>query len=209
MANTSAIWQRAAHTTYQLPSPTCSTGVISRGLTANKNLRVFLEKVIRMDYQKNYQIQRAKGLCRKTGFLHSNNSCFISFYEWIYLLKVNLKTSQESLNNQINHYFSFKGLMTIPFRHLTGQSIGWRELGSSPPCSACLECLAWVAPGACWKERSTKPHDIHQDPIHPHLSRWVPWRWSIIFWCHSESLGVLLEGATEPLDAILWDWRNP
>jgi len=171
MANTSAIWQRAAHTTYQLPSPTCSTGVISRGLTANKNLRVFLEKVIRMDYQKNYQIQRAKGLCRKTGFLHSNNSCFISFYEWIYLLKVNLKTSQESLNNQINHYFSFKGLMTIPFRHLTGQSIGWRELGSSPPCSACLECLAWVAPGACWKERSTKPHDIHQDPIHPHLSR--------------------------------------
>ena len=37
--------------------------------------------------------------------------------------------------------------MTIPFRHLTGQSIGWRELGSSPPCSACLEHLAWVAPG--------------------------------------------------------------
>ena len=23
--------------------------------------------------------------------------------------------------------------MTIPFCHLTGQSIGWRELGSSPP----------------------------------------------------------------------------
>ena len=152
MANTSAIWRRAAHTTYQLSSPSCST---VRSLTPNKNLRVCLKKVRRMDYQqKNYEIKRARGLCRKTGFLHSNNSCFISFYEWIYLLKVNLKTSQESLNNQINHYFSFKGLMTIPFRHLTGQSIGWRELGSSPPCSACLECLAWVAPGACWKEWS-------------------------------------------------------
>jgi len=44
--------------------------------------------------------------------------------------------------------------MTIPFRHLTGQSVGWRELGSSPPCSACLELLAWVVPGACWKEWS-------------------------------------------------------
>ena len=35
----SAIWQRAAHTTYQLSSPSCSTGVISRGLTSNKNLK--------------------------------------------------------------------------------------------------------------------------------------------------------------------------
>ena len=42
--------------------------------------------------------------------------------------------------------------MMIPFHHLTGQSIGWRELGSSLPCSACLGLLAWVAPGDCWKE---------------------------------------------------------
>ena len=96
MANTSAIWQRAAHTTYQLSSPSCSTGVISRGLTPNKHLRGFAEKVRRMDYQhKNDQIKRARGLCRKTGFLHSNNSGFIPSCQWIYLLKVNLKTSQE------------------------------------------------------------------------------------------------------------------
>ena len=41
MANTSAIWQRAAHTTYQLSSPSCSTGVLSKGLTPNKNLSFF------------------------------------------------------------------------------------------------------------------------------------------------------------------------
>ena len=41
MANTSAIWQRAAHTTYQLSSPSCSTGVILKGLTPNTNLRFF------------------------------------------------------------------------------------------------------------------------------------------------------------------------
>ena len=64
MANTSAIWHRAAHTTYQLSSPTCSTGATSRGLTPNKNLQVFWKKVIRMDYlHKNDQIKRARGLC--------------------------------------------------------------------------------------------------------------------------------------------------
>ena len=84
MANTSAIWQRAAHTTYQLSSPSCSTGVISRGLTPNKNLRFVLEKVRRMDYQyKNDQIKRARGLCRKPGFLHYNNSSFVPSCEWI------------------------------------------------------------------------------------------------------------------------------
>ena len=104
-ANTSAIWQRAAHTTYQLSSPSCSTGVISRGLTPNKNLRVlFCKKVRKIDYQhKNDQIKRARGLCRKAGFLHSNNSGFIPSCQWIYLLKFHLKTSQKSLNNEINH----------------------------------------------------------------------------------------------------------
>ena len=168
----------SCNTTYELSSPSCSTGVISRGLTSNKIWLVLGENSEEWtSYQhKNEQIKRARGLCRKTGFLYSDNSSFIPSCEWTYLLIVNLKTSQESLNNEINHYFSFKELMTIPFRHLTGQSIGWRELGSSPPCSACLEHLAWVSPGACWKERSGAPDvrkslDVHQDPIHPHLSR--------------------------------------
>ena len=93
--------------------------------------------------------------------------------------------------------------MTIPFRHLTGQSIGWRELGSSPPRSAFLEPLEWVAPGACWKE-------------------WSAWGALTLIGEHLEDdessfevavfkgpLGVLLEGAAEPLDAIFGDWRNP
>ena len=41
MANTSAIWQKAAHTIYQLSSPSCSTGAISRGLTPNEICKVF------------------------------------------------------------------------------------------------------------------------------------------------------------------------
>ena len=76
-----------------------------------------------MDYQhKNDQIKSAKGLCRKTGFLHFNNSSFVPSCEWIYFFKV--KNLLKSLNNEINHYFIFKELMTIPFHHLTGQSIG-------------------------------------------------------------------------------------
>ena len=42
MANTSAIWQQAAHTTYQLSSPSCSTRAIQKSLTLNeKYLTVF------------------------------------------------------------------------------------------------------------------------------------------------------------------------
>jgi len=45
MANTSAIWQQAAHTTYQLSSPSCSTGTIQKSLTLNKKIfESFLEK---------------------------------------------------------------------------------------------------------------------------------------------------------------------
>ena len=62
----------------------------------------------------------------------------------------------------------FKGLMTIPFHHLTGQSIGWRELGSSLPCSACLERLASVTPGACWKEWSDWGAKNPRRPSGPH-----------------------------------------
>ena len=38
MANTSVIWQQAAHTTYQLSSPSCSTTFIQN------RLKVFWEK---------------------------------------------------------------------------------------------------------------------------------------------------------------------
>ena len=45
MANTSATWQQAAHTTYQLSSPSCSTQAIQKSQTRNKKiLRVFWKK---------------------------------------------------------------------------------------------------------------------------------------------------------------------
>ena len=45
MANTSAIWHQAAHTTYQLSSPSCSTRAMQKSLTLNeKYLRVFWKK---------------------------------------------------------------------------------------------------------------------------------------------------------------------
>ena len=51
MANTSAIWQQAAHTTDQLSFPSCSTRAIQKSLTLNeKYLRVFWKKVRRMDH---------------------------------------------------------------------------------------------------------------------------------------------------------------
>ena len=43
MANTSAIWQQAAHTTYQLSSPRCSTWAIQKAFY-QKMLETFLEK---------------------------------------------------------------------------------------------------------------------------------------------------------------------
>ena len=44
MANTSAIWQQAAHTTYQLSSPSCSIRAIQKSLTLNEKYLSFLEK---------------------------------------------------------------------------------------------------------------------------------------------------------------------
>ena len=44
MANTSAIWQQAAPTTYQLSSPSCSTRAIQKRLTLNEKKLSFLEK---------------------------------------------------------------------------------------------------------------------------------------------------------------------
>ena len=67
MANTSAIRQQAAHTTYQLSSPSCLTRAIQKSLTLNdKYLRVFWKKVRRMDHQqKNDKTERARGLGRR------------------------------------------------------------------------------------------------------------------------------------------------
>ena len=36
MANTSAIWQQAVHTTYQLSSPSCSTRAVQKRLSLNE-----------------------------------------------------------------------------------------------------------------------------------------------------------------------------
>ena len=44
MANNSAIWQQAAHTTDQLSSPSCSTRAIQKSLTLNEEYLSFLEK---------------------------------------------------------------------------------------------------------------------------------------------------------------------
>ena len=44
MANTRAIWQQAAHTTYQPSSPTCSTRAIQKSITLNEKYLSFLEE---------------------------------------------------------------------------------------------------------------------------------------------------------------------
>ena len=65
MANTSAIWQQAAHTTYQLSSPSCSTRAIQKSLTINKkDLRVFWKKS-QKNGQKKAKTERARGLGRR------------------------------------------------------------------------------------------------------------------------------------------------
>ena len=64
MANTSAIWQQAAHTTYQLASPSCSTRAIQKSLTLNeKYLRVFWKKEDCTVSRK--MTERARGLGRE------------------------------------------------------------------------------------------------------------------------------------------------
>ena len=52
MANTSAIWQQAAHTTHQLSSPSCSTRAIQKSLPLNEKYLEFSggKRVRRMDH---------------------------------------------------------------------------------------------------------------------------------------------------------------
>ena len=44
MANTSAIWQQAAYTTYQLSSPSCSTRTIQKSLSPYEDVESFVGK---------------------------------------------------------------------------------------------------------------------------------------------------------------------
>ena len=67
MANTSAIWQQVAHTTYQLSSPSCSTRAIQKSLTLNAKYLSFLEKSQKNGpLAENDKTERARGLGKKT-----------------------------------------------------------------------------------------------------------------------------------------------
>ena len=70
MANTIAIWQQAAHTTYQLTSPSCSTRAIQKSLTLKeKCLRIFWGKCHEngpLVEDENQQTERVRVRDRKT-----------------------------------------------------------------------------------------------------------------------------------------------
>ena len=67
MANTSAICQQAAHTTYQPLLPCCSTRAIQKSQTLNRKcFRIFWKKIKSLDHQlKNDKTERARGLVEK------------------------------------------------------------------------------------------------------------------------------------------------
>ena len=67
-ANTSIIWQHAAHTTDQLSSPNRQTGATQKSLSLNKKYwRIFWKKFRRKDQQaENGKTERLKGLGRRT-----------------------------------------------------------------------------------------------------------------------------------------------
>ena len=93
MANTSAIWQRAAHTIYHLQAAqqephqeaNSEQKKLSFGGKGQKN---------GLSAEKWPDKKEQEGYAEKTGFLHSSNSCFIPSCEWLFLLKVNLKPPQ-------------------------------------------------------------------------------------------------------------------
>ena len=59
MANTSAIWQQAAHTNNQMSSPSCSTGAKQKTDFLMINVGEFFWK---KQQQKNVKTERSKGL---------------------------------------------------------------------------------------------------------------------------------------------------
>ena len=67
-ANTSAIWQHAAHTTDQLTSPSCSTGAMQNSKPLNeKYWRIFWKKFKRIDRPaEKDKTERVTGLGRRT-----------------------------------------------------------------------------------------------------------------------------------------------
>ena len=60
MTNTSAIWQQAAHTTYQISSPSCSTRTIQKSLTLNEKYLIFLEKKENAPLAEKWQDRKGK-----------------------------------------------------------------------------------------------------------------------------------------------------
>ena len=67
--NTSATWQKAAHTTYQRSSPSCSTRATQKSLSLNKKrFESFLEKKSGewTTSKKMTETERARGLSRET-----------------------------------------------------------------------------------------------------------------------------------------------
>ena len=68
-ANTSAIWEHAAHITNQLTSPSCQTGAIQKSLSLNeKHWKNILEKVQENGSagRKKDKTERVAGLGRRT-----------------------------------------------------------------------------------------------------------------------------------------------
>ena len=67
MANTSAIWQQAAHATYQLSSPSCSTWAIQKSLTLHKKYwKVFWKKSqVNGPLAEKWQDRKSKGTRQK------------------------------------------------------------------------------------------------------------------------------------------------
>ena len=67
-ASTCTVWLHAAHTTDQLSSSSCWTGVIQKSLSLNeKYWRIFLKKFRRKDQQaEEDKIERVTGLGRRT-----------------------------------------------------------------------------------------------------------------------------------------------
>ena len=61
IANTSVIWQHAAHTTDQLSSPNCLTGAIQKSLSLNEKYRRIFWKKFRRKGQQAEKYKTRKG----------------------------------------------------------------------------------------------------------------------------------------------------
>ena len=65
MANTSAMWEQSAHTTYQLSSPNCKRGAVQKLTLNEKCFQSPVKKSQTMDHQQqNDKTEKARGLGR-------------------------------------------------------------------------------------------------------------------------------------------------